>query len=645
MKNKLFLVSLTLIGFRKNYTVCFKEGLNFISGPLSTGKSSIVELIDYALGKEKHKSYIEIKKSCSDVELVLFIGNKKYKIVRPLFDFKRPVKIFDWNEELDSFSEEFQLAEIDIPSNEKSLSAFLLREVGLPNIKIANQSFSFRDLFKYSYISQARIDSENLLNEKMWQYNFKRKHTFEIIFGIYNELLGDLKQQLKIKNAEINSLQNKRDGIYEFLKNLDLIDTEIFQENKEHINLLLQRKRNKLSKLKKEGKHSSKGTLLIENRIFKLKSNIEHLKDEIDKKNQYIEKLTLLRNQYIGDIEKINFIIEGAKSFRAFKFDTCPSCLNQLQVIKSTSETANCNLCGSKLKDLTIEEIDTFKNEIRRITLKSNSLIKFIDIQKEQLSDLNLEKNRLYKLLIKRQNELDHIQSDYVSPYLEQIERLNYEIGALIESEEQLNEKLKVINQFAKINNEIINEETMKTNLEEQINSIETDTLTKEEVVKDLSQLFDEILTEFSFPKLSDAYIKESDYLPYVRGVKYDELGSGGAVTMTTMAYFLSIALLKIKNKNHLGLLIMDSPRKNLGADAKLDDDFKDEAIFNSIIKYFMFIFDDENKHKDDLEEIQLIIVSNGTPEYLNKNDLIVEFDGEGNKGLPYGLIDDIENL
>lgn len=643
MKNNLFLVSLTLIGFRKNYIVNFKEGLNFISGPLSTGKSSIVELIDYALGKENHKSYIEIKKSCSDVELVLFISKKKYKIVRPLFDFKRPVKIFEWNEELEKFNEEFQLAEIDSPSNEKSLSAFLLREVGLPNIKIANQSFSFRDLFKYSYISQSKIDSENLLNEKIWHYNFKRKYTFEIIFGIYNELLGDLKQQLKNKNIEINSLQNKRDGIYEFLKNLDLIDTGAFQENKERIHRRIKIKKSRLYDLKKKGKYRSKGSLYLENQIITIKSKIEDLINEIEKKNQYIEKLTLLRNQYIGDIEKIKFIIEGANSFRKFEFDTCPSCLSELQVIDSVNEHDNCNLCGNKLKDLTLEEIDTFKSEIRRITMKSNSLIKFIDIQKVQLSDLNIEKNRLYEMLIKKQNLLDHIQSEYVSPYIEQIERLNYEIGVLIESEEQLNEKLKVINQFAKINNEIINEEANKSNLEEQIKSVETNTITKEEVIKDLSQLFEEILSKFSFPKLNNAYIKESDYLPYVRGVKYDDLGSGGAVTMTTMAYYLSIALLKLKNKNHLGLLIMDSPRKNLGADANLDDEFKDEAIFNSIIKYFMSIFDGENN--DDLEEIQLIIVSNGTPEYLDKKDLIIEFDGEGNKGLPYGLIDDIEKL
>lgn len=643
MINKIFLESLTLVGFRKNYVVQFKKGLNFISGPLSTGKSSIVEMIDYALGKDKHKSYIEIRKSCRDVELVFYIGKNKFKIIRALFDFKRPVKLYTWNNEKDAFSEEFDLLEIDTPSNEKSLSAFLLNEIGLPEIKVVNQSFSFRDLFKYCYVSQSKIDSENLLMEKVWGSSIKRKPTFEIIFGIYNEMLGELKQQLKMKSTEINSLINKKEGIYEFLNGLKLIDMDMYILQKEELKKILKGKRVELAELKSAGKYNDKNTLYIENYIYELKLKINKAKEEIAQKAQYIDKLTLLRNQYFSDIDKIKFIIEGAKSFRIFKFALCPSCLNSIEEKVKQEKKNDCNLCGSNLKDLNDEEIDTYKSEIRRVTLKSNSLLKFIKVQNKQLIEIEYEKNKLLEQLEKKQQELDHLRNEYISPYVEQIERLNYEIGVLIENNDQLDENLKVINRFEKINEEILNQEFLKTNIEEKIKSIESEHITKEEVIRNLSRLFKDILEAFSFPKLDDAYIKESDYLPYVRGVKYDELGSGGAVTMTTMAYFLSIALLKIKNKNHPGLLIMDSPRKNLGADSKFDDEFKDEAIFNSIIKYFISIFDEENKDK--WETIQLIVVSNGNPEYLEKEDLIVHFDGDGTKDLPYGLIDDMENI
>ena len=97
MKTRIKLESLTLIGIRKNYSVQFKDGFNLISGPTSTGKTSILEMIDYALGAKSHKSYIEIGNSCSQVELVLYIGKEKYLIRRQLFNFTAPVIVEDLN--------------------------------------------------------------------------------------------------------------------------------------------------------------------------------------------------------------------------------------------------------------------------------------------------------------------------------------------------------------------------------------------------------------------------------------------------------------------------------------------------------------------------------------------------------------------
>ncbi len=103
MKPRLRLDSLTLLGSRKNYVVSLKDGFNLISGPTSTGKTSILEMIDYALGAKSHKAYIEIGNSCSHVELVIDIGIERYQIRRQLFDFNAEVIVSDWNEEKQDF--------------------------------------------------------------------------------------------------------------------------------------------------------------------------------------------------------------------------------------------------------------------------------------------------------------------------------------------------------------------------------------------------------------------------------------------------------------------------------------------------------------------------------------------------------------
>ncbi|MHB1406910.1 MAG: AAA family ATPase, partial [Desulfitobacteriaceae bacterium] len=153
MKIILKLLRLTLIGSRKNYSVDFHDGLNFISGHTSTGKTSIFEMIDYALGSKSHKSYIEIGSSCSDVELELLIGIEQYRIRRKLSDFTAPIIVEDWNKDKQKYLFHSRL-EVVSPSNNNSLSAFLLEKLGLSDFKISGQTFSFRDLFKYSYLKQ-----------------------------------------------------------------------------------------------------------------------------------------------------------------------------------------------------------------------------------------------------------------------------------------------------------------------------------------------------------------------------------------------------------------------------------------------------------------------------------------------------------
>lgn len=172
--------------------------------------------------------------------------------------------------------------------------------------------------------------------------------------------------------------------------------------------------------------------------------------------------------------------------------------------------------------------------------------------------------------------------------------------------------------------------------LKEKIKESEGKTIDKDEIIKDLSENLYTILKDFKFPKLEEAYISDKNYLPYVRDRLYSELGSLAAVTLITMAYYLDIAVNSIGDKfNHLGILIIDSPRKNLGSQST-DTDFKDEEIFNSIIKTFIKIAA-ENE-----QELQLVVVNNGSPVFLNEDNIIVRFDGDGTKGLPYGLIDDI---
>lgn len=630
MKTRFLLLRLTLIGNRKNYIVEFKDGLNYISGPTSTGKTSILEMIDYCLGSKGHKAYIEIGNSCSNVELEIRIGSDQYKIRRKLFNFTAPVVVEEWNEEQGTYKF-FDRLEIDSPSNSNSLSAFLVEKLGLSSLKISNQTFSFRDLFKYSYLKQTEIDNENIMGEKDWVKNNKRRATFEIIFNIYDELLAGLKATLKEKEEDLKEHNIRLNGVRDFLKNTDNLDYENFYGLKKKMESEIDEQRKILAKIKLDKGIDNELSTSLQSKIITFKRELTSIGETKNDQRLFINKLRLLANQYQSEIDKKEMALEGYIALNKYEYVVCPNCLKP--VIK-TDSVDSCCLCGSE-KDAEISELLVIKKEIRTLKSKTTELNKFIDTEEVKYDDILKKEKQLKTELTEIEVEIQHLYKDYVNPNIEQIEQLNYEIGKKNRVLMELDKSLTMIDELRRLEQLVRSKEDSRDKIKENIKSTEANAIDRKDVVRDLSHQLYAILTAFKFPKLNAAYIDEKTYLPFVRDRLYRDLGSLAGVTLITMAYYLAILLEACgENRYHLNLLIIDSPRKNLGAKAD-QDDFKDEEIFNSIIRFFVKL---EEEVKD---KLQLIIVNNGYPDFLPKECIRAEFDGSGVKGLPYGLIDD----
>lgn len=636
MKIRIKLVSLTLIGTRKNYTVQFRDGFNYISGHTSTGKTSILEMIDYALGSKRHKSYIEIGSACSQVELVLFIGNEKYRLRRQLFNFKAAVIIETWNEEKQKFLF-YNRLEVDTPSNPKSLSAFLIEKMGLANMTISGQLFSFRDLYKYCYIKQTEIDNEDILGEKSWEKDFKRKATFEIIFNIYDKTLEEFKSSLEEKREEAKELAIKISGIQEFLKSIDVADLQECTQKKVELEQEIRTLQQQLSNIKKDKGLDSAASMALREEIEQLKNELQKIAEQKSDQKQYLNKLRLLYNQYASEIEKKELAIEGCIAFNQYEFLFCPNCLKSIAHIDSVEV---CCLCGSEKSD-DKSELILIKKDISVIRRKSNELLKFTEIEDHKY-DAILRNEANYKAKLHEcEIELLQLAKDYINPNIQQIEYFNYEIGKKNRLIFELQKDVKMFEEVDRYQQLIKDKNISIQILKANIKALSENAVDKQKLLNDLSQMFKRILEAFKYPKLNTAYIDEKRYLPYVRGRKYDDIGSLAGVTLITMAYYLAVMLVGESTKFcHPNLLIIDSPRKNLGAQAAKneDEEFKDEKIFNATIKY---LYETAESNK---ENIQLIVVNNGYPEFLPAECIVAEFDADGRDGLPRGLIDDAIN-
>jgi len=630
---------LLLIGDNSNYEVNFKDGLNFITGPIATGKSTILELIDYCLGKKSHKDYQEVKLTCKYVGLDLFLNNERFLIQRPLFAFDLPVKVFKWSAEKSDFLSEFEYYSVAIPSDEKSLSRFLNEKIGMPEFKLSGQTFSFRDLYKYCYIGQTKIDSEDLLNEKIYAVGFKRKPTLEIILNSLNQLLNELKNDEKKLKDKIGILLDKKEAIVKFLRDVELFSSSV--ENEKNKAGLISKKNElfkALNEFKTNGKIENDNTKSKERELFLNRNLLSKIETDIEEIKNYIKKLVVLSNQYSNEIIKIEYLILSNGKLQNIEFCNCPSCNGEIE----KKDFNVCNLCGNDLTEFNDEEEKAIKLERKRLNSKLTSLLTFIESQNEILANLENRRNKILFSINKIEVEINNIQKEFISPFIEKIETLNREIGEINKQIENLDLNLNVQNQLATLSNEIQREENKLSDIKNQIKDIEDEETNFDEIIKKLSDIFQKTLKAFDFPKLYNAYIDNKSYLPYVRGVKYDNIGSLGAVTLINIAYFMSIleVSLSLKKSFHPKVILFDTIGKNLGTreSNNENDEFKDSKIFKSLLIYFSEF---SKKYND---RVQIVIINNDYTSDIKEEDIIIKFDGEGNKGFDYGLINDILN-
>lgn len=634
MKIKMKLIKLTLLGSRKNYAVEFKDGLNYISGHTSTGKTSILEMIDYALGSKEHKSYIEIGNSCSAVELELLIGTEQFLFRRKLFMFTEPTIIEAWDLEKQKYVF-YTRCDIDTPSNPQSLSAFLIEKLNLADVAISGDRFSFRDLFKYSYLKQTEIDNEDIMREKDWMHNLKRKATFEIIFNLFDATLDGYKDTLKKKEAERNELNIRLQGIKDFLINSDLADMAEYTRQAKSLLEEIESLRSQLSKTKRNKGVDTSFSNGLRQRIIESKESLKILSSEKTDQQDYLNRLHLLRNQYESEIEKRQMAKDGYFAFNQYEFLYCPNCLKPLHISLDAQDV--CCLCGNE-KSESSSELLILEKEIKQIRRKFNELSRFVETEDKKLDAIISSERKTQKELAELEQELQHLYADYDNPQLEQIELLNYEIGQKSRLQYELEQRLKMIEELEGIEKYLKDKNISIERLRNTIRELAKVTTDKQKLVRSLSNRFTGILKAFEYPKLSNSYIDEKSFLPYVRGNKYNDIGSLAGVSLITMAYYIAILLEGMSdNFHHLNLFLIDSPRKNLGAKTTSDADaeFKDEKIYNAIVKYFIDI---GTEYKNN---IQLIIINNGYPDFLPRESIVAEFDTERDD-LPNGLIDDV---
>lgn len=489
---------------------------------------------------------------------------------------------------------------------------------------------SFRDLMWFSYLPHERLDNKNLLFENEILKNLKLKQVFNIIFDVYNNKAAHLSFQIKQLEDELKEKKRKISTLTEFLVSSNISPKEeisIKIKSLQDSEIQLKSNLNEITKTLKSGSDT----------VQELRQELTNIRGEITQlqvikrdRDTLLKRLLPLRGQYSEEIKKFQFLQESKNILDPLGIVRCPYCLED---IIDNEVIYNCCLCGKKLIKEKNSEFNLNK-EIRSAETKLNELNKYIQEINSEVEQIDIElkrKNNTSKLMGQK---LDEEMKNFISPYISQ---RDFTIENLTKIREE------ILNLNSQINFHSIVEEEIKAKneLEASINqkkvvleSEKIKEIKKQDIIKYISNRFGDILESAHFPKLENPLIDEN-LVPFVRDQPYREAGSGGALTIISISWFLSIFEGSLELDGwHPGFAIIDSLQKNIGLSAsEKDQDFRDTSIVEGLYSHII------EKTLDYKNNFQLIIIDNEPPKIADEY-ITVKFT-RNPKIPPYGLIDD----
>ncbi len=638
MAGRLQINRLYLASPARSYEVQFHPGVNLISGPITTGKSSILELIDYALGASNAPGYEELSK-CSDVLLELEVGGELLTFQRNL---KAPTaKALLYECSLDEVLKGGQPYEELAPKHVKSspsISLAVLERLGIGEFQVKRaptqeasetNSFSLRDLLRLMYINQDRMGAKVSFFETDPARAIKWRAGFEIVHDIFDATAAGLADALHAALRQEQDLIRHFASVRKFLDQfkvptidaLDLEDKRITEDIT---------KAKALQEQQRIAERASLGTShQLAERRNALADSVRTIRARSEELGRSARQLGRLRVQYERELKQWEFLKESQVIMGSIPITRCPACFQGVAV---THDDSHCHLCKQELQkqpeDVPVE------NRIRAVRRRIADLMAFLEDLKTEAQKLDEQSALLDKEVAELDQTLHRIRRSTLLDETRAIIETNETIGLLEKSLQRVHEQLAYRRRAQGEGSNLAAVQQRIENLRKEIKLAEDTQLSPVDVTKDLSAWYQALLADIKFPALRDAFVDDKSYLPFVRNQPYPELSSKGAISLAVVVWHLGLLEYALKTNSrsrYPRLLMLDSPLSHVGRGSD-DPEFRDQKIVDAFYALLTKLHARAN-------EFQIIMVDNRPPP-AGKKFIAVEFTGDPSHGR-YGLIDD----
>ena len=457
------------------YDEKFHRGINIIRGNNSSGKSTITHFIFYVLGGD-FTDFVPEAKLCSNVYAEVEMNGATFTMRRELekddegkVKSKAPMYIY-WGKMEESLSpppdNKWQKFGYNTTAHRKSFSNVIFENLDLPLVK-GDSNITIHQVLRLLYIDQ-ESPTGSLFFYENFDSQLTRETVSELLLGIYNEELYQVKKDLIVAEKEYVEVKNEIKVTQQFFsdpltlnpihvkgmirsreKDIKEIEDEIIAIREEGKTVRYgQKTKLEFQKLNKEAIKQREKVLRLEDGIQLLENEIEDSEFFIDTLNTKIHALenSISTRDFLGNLP----------------LEYCPECLTK---IRPNNDLERCKLCKEKVDvSFGVVKARRMKQEISFQIAESN---KILSTNKKSLNVLESKYEAELSKLHQLQRQVNSSLSDVRTIKQERLDKLISDKGFIEGEILQFKTLLENAELYKKL-------QERKTNLENQINTFKS---------------------------------------------------------------------------------------------------------------------------------------------------------------------------
>jgi len=420
------------------YDQIFHLGVNIIRGENGTGKSTVMDLLNYGLGSES-ADWTEAQERCDWVATQVSVNGHQITLKRTITNTgQEKMQFFDgvMDKALTSV-DGWQKYPMRRNSDTHSYSQHIFELLSLPRHKTDDdKNLTMHQILRLIYVDQLSSTTKLLKEDQKYDNVTIRRAIGEYLLGIDALEAFNLRQDLiqankdfEVVNAELNAIY-KMFGHDESLINEETLNNDIAEVTKTISTLEHRREEVKLSLPNDLSQH-------IVARIHQLFHTINNTSNHISALGAELRELQIETNEtssFLNSLERRkSALVESQTTYSALGqicFEYCPSCLSPI----SNHVDSNCALCKTPHSDsdknfaysqlltelnFQINEsksiIKTFESDITKIEENIPKLRQQLEAAKAEMQEINTSHDEKEAVLLDIATELGFCRSQVLS--------------------------------------------------------------------------------------------------------------------------------------------------------------------------------------------------------------------------------------